>query len=172
MSAPHHPQLEPLVERLSPLLETVAELPLDDCRDHEAASRIAAQLERTHPANSSPVQAIGQALRAGIHEGWLCDRGQPHARFGRIAKPTAKTRDLSIDLVSLEGAGLRHRHPRGEVTLAFAADPERDDGRFDGHRSGWIVMPAGSVHTPTVTGPRMLTLYFLPGGAAEWNPSD
>jgi hypothetical protein len=29
-------------------------------------------------------------------------------------------------------------------------------------------MPAGSTHTPTVTGPRMVLLYFLPGGAVEW----
>ena len=31
-------------------------------------------------------------------------------------------------------------------------------------------MPAGSTHTPTVTGPRMHLLYFLPDGAVEWHP--
>lgn len=168
MSAPHHA----LMQRLGPLLEQVAALPLDDCPDAEAAAGIAERLEHALPAQSPAVLALGDSLRAGVDEGWLCDRGEPSARFCRVAKPTPQTHDLSIDLVSLEGSGLRHRHPRGEVTLAIMADPDQDGGRFDGFEPGWVVMPAGSIHTPTVTGPRMLLLYFLPGGAAEWNPAD
>jgi hypothetical protein len=31
-----------------------------------------------------------------------------------------------------------------------------------------VVFPPDSAHVPTVTGGRMLIVYFLPGGAVEW----
>lgn len=167
MSAPHHA----LLEQLDPVLARVADLPLADCHDRDTADRLAARLEQAMPAQSPDVLALGQSLRAGVRDGSLCDRGEPHARFCRVAKASPQTHDLSVDLVSLEGSGLRHRHPRGEVTLAFMADPDQQGGRFDGFGPGWVVMPAGSIHTPTVTGPRMLLLYFLPAGAVDWNPA-
>lgn len=161
-----------LIDQLAPFLETVAGLPLDECRDADGAASIAAQLERAHPAQGAAFQAVGETLRRGVAEGWLCDRGEPEARFSRVAKASPDTHDLSIDVVALEGPALRHRHPRGEITMAFAADPSTTGSRFDDHPAGWVVMPAGSVHVPTVTGPRMHLLYFLPGGAVEWNPSE
>ncbi len=166
------PAKQALLEQLDPLLQRVATLPLDDCRDHEAAGRLAAALEKDLPAGGPEAIALGQALRDGVRDGWLCDRGEPSARFCRVAKATPETRDLSIDLVALEGPALRHRHPRGEVTLGFVAEPGAEGARFDDHPPGWVVMPPGSIHTPTVTGPRMLLLYFLPEGAVEWNPAD
>ncbi|MCA9711376.1 MAG: DUF4863 family protein [Myxococcales bacterium] len=168
MSA-HH---QALLDQLAPILARVADLPLDDCRDADAAARLAEQLQEAFPAEGPQAQALAQALRDGVRDGWLCDRGEPHARFSRLAKATPQTHDLSIDVVALEGAGLRHRHPRGEVTLGVLADPEHDGARFDGHPPGWVVMPAGSIHTPTVTGPSMILLYFLPSGAADWNPPE
>lgn len=168
MTAPH----DALLETLAPLLELVADLPLDDCGDAESAARLVEHLEQRLPAQGPVVEALGRRLRTGVQEGWLCDRGEPGARFCRVAKASPRTRDLSVDVVDLSGSGLRHRHPRGEVTLGWPSDPDHDGGRFDGHPPGWVVMPAGSIHTPTVTGPGMLLLYFLPGGAAEWNPPE
>lgn len=162
--------IQGLLGDLAPILELVAELPLADCRDHEAAARLAEGLEAALPAAGPVAQAIGATLRQGILDGWLCDRGEPKARFCRVAKAGPETRDLSIDVVALEGAALRHGHPRGEVTLGFPLDPSATDARFDGHPPGWVVMPSGSVHTPTVTGRPMALLYFLPGGVADWKP--
>lgn len=160
-----------LLRDLAPILDVVAALPLDGCGDHEAAARLAARLQERLPAEGPAAQAVGAALRRGIEEGWLCDRGEPSARFSRIAKPGPDTRELSIDVVCLEGPALRHGHPRGEVTLGLPYDPAASGSRFDGHPPGWVVMPAGSTHVPTVTGPRMVLLYFLPGGAVDWQPA-
>lgn len=168
MSAPRHD----LLAQLSPVLDLVAGLPLAECHDADQAARLADQLQSALPAHGPLAQAIGQALRVGIEQGWLCDRGEPSARFSRVAKASPETRNLSVDVVALEGPAVRHRHPRGEVTLGFSVDPAAEGSRFDGHPPGWVVMPAGSVHTPTVTGPRMALLYFLPDGAVEWNPAD
>ena len=171
MTEPTEPR-QALLRDLAPVLDLVAALPLDDCRDHAAAAELAARLEARLPAESPAAKAVGAALRRGIDDGWLCDRGEPNARFSRVAKAGPDTRELSIDVVSLEGPALRHRHPRGEVTLGFAYDPDAAGSRFDGHPPGWVVMPAGSAHVPTVTGPRMVLLYFLPGGAVDWQPKD
>jgi hypothetical protein len=168
------PALEPraaLLRDLAPILELVAALPLADCGDTESAARLAARLQQALPAEGPAAQAVGAALRRGIEDGWLCDRGEENARFSRVAKAGSATRELSIDVVALEGPAVRHRHPRGEVTLGFPFDPEASGSRFDGHPPGWVVMPAGSTHVPTVTGPRMVLLYFLPGGAVEWQPT-
>lgn len=159
-----------LLERLDPILQRVAALPLDDCHDAEAAAELAAELDRAVPADGPDAQALGQVLRDGVRDGWLCDRGDPSARFCRVAKASPATHDLSIDVVALEGPALRHRHPRGEVTLGFVAQPGETGARFDGHPPGWVVMPADSTHVPTVTGPRMILLYFLPGGSMDWSP--
>lgn len=168
MSTPQHA----LLTQLAPVLDLVAALPLHECHDAAAAAALASRLQAALPAESAQAQAIGQALREGIAAGWLCDRGEPSARFSRVAKASPDTRELSIDVVALEGPALRHRHPRGEVTLGFAVDPAAEGSRFDGHPPGWVVMPVGSIHIPTVTGPRMALLYFLPGGAMDWNPSE
>jgi hypothetical protein len=112
-----------LLRDLAPVLDLVATLPLADCRDDEAAARVAAQLQQALPADGPLALALGAALRQGIADGWLCDRGEPNARFSRIAKAGPDTRALSIDVVALEGPALRHGHPQGEVTLALPADP-------------------------------------------------
>lgn len=88
-------------------------------------------------------------------------------RFGRVAKATPDTFDHAIDAVDIEGVGAEHTHPRGEVSLCFATS---GDPRFDGWPEGWVVKPPGSHHAPTVTGGRMVIVYFLPGGAMKWGP--
>lgn len=161
----------PLLELLRPVLARVAALHPESAGSSDAAEQLRDTLEREVPFASEAVQTIGAEIRRGVSEGWLCDRGEPDARFSRVAKPSAVTADLSIDVVALRGAALRHGHPGGEVTLGFAADGAAGSAaRFDGHPPGWVVMPAGSVHTPTVDGPAMHLLYFLPQGRVDWNP--
>lgn len=160
-----------LLQLLSPVLERVAELRPQDARDEPAAARLREALEAGIPFLGEIAQTIGAEISRGVEEGWLCDRGDPDARFSRVAKASERTQGLSIDVVALRGAALRHRHPQGEVTLAFAPDDAAGrDARFDGHPPGWVVMPAGSTHTPTVQGGMMHLLYFLPAGAVDWNP--
>lgn len=158
---------EPLLKLLQPIAKTVAELDPGGRRDEASAAALAEALQQAHPFEGPAVAAIGAEITRGINEGWLCTRGDASARFSRVAKAGPQTAELSVDVVALEGAALRHTHPRGEVTLAFAADAP--GGRFDGNPPGWVVMAAGSTHTPTVDGARMNLLYFLPGGAVEWH---
>jgi hypothetical protein len=160
-----------LLDLLEPVLTAVADAPVRKATDAAAAALVRDTLEAALPFEGETIQAIGRAIRDGVAAGWLCDRGEPDARFCRLAKPTEATANLSVDVVALQGPALRHRHPAGEVTLAFAAE-DGTEGRFDGHPPGWVVMPAGSTHTPTVTGDRMHLMYFLPDGSVDWKPAD
>ena len=67
----------------------------------------------------------------------------------------------------MSGPGPGHVHPNGEFDLSFALD---GNPKFDGQAEGWLVLPPGSWHTPTVTDGRMGILYFLPNGAIEFGP--
>jgi hypothetical protein len=153
-----------LLELLHPVLAKVADLDPASCRGAEA-DRLLDALRESFPADGAHVGEIGTLVDRGVIEGWLCDRGEPGARFSRLAKPSPATYDLSIDVVSLEGPALEHTHPRGEITLGFTVE---GDPRFDGHPAGWVFMEPGSTHTPTVSGGRMNLVYFLPGGSVEW----
>ena len=106
-----------------------------------------------------------------VDAGWLCDRGEPNARFCRLAKATAETHGLSIDVVSLEGEAVEHTHPRGEVTIGFRARglPADASPTFDDRDPGWVFLGPGSRHAPRVDGGRMVLMYFLPDGAVEWH---
>ncbi len=160
-------RLHELSSLLAPILARVAELDIDQ---HTQAT-----LEREFPHAGPQIQAIGRLLDEGVRGGWLADRGAPDAKFGRVAKPGPDTHELSIDVVSMIGAGVEHTHPRGEVTLGFPAAPRADPDEspqgchFEGRPPGWVVLPPGSRHVPTVTGARMNLIYFLPGGAIEWH---
>ena len=123
-------------------------------------------MESAFPVGGETALAIAQELRRGIAEGWLCNRGEPEARFSRLAKPSPQTHDLSIDVVSLLGSAVAHTHPNGEITLGFAA--EAGEARFDGRPPGWVFLGPGTTHTPQVVGARMHLLYFLPQGAVIW----
>lgn len=156
-----------LLSLLDPILARVAELEPERCTTPESIAALEATLEREFPHAGAQVQAIGELLAQGIEAGWLADRGAPEARFSRVAKASAETHGLSIDVVSMIGAGVEHTHPRGEVTIGFAAAPETC--HFEARPPGWVVLGPGSRHVPTVSGARMNLIYFLPGGAVDWH---
>ncbi len=165
-------QASRLLELLEPILAHVARLEPGKCTSADEAASLRAELEAAFPADGERASAIGAELRRGIEEGWLCNRGEPTARFSRVAKACPDTHDLSVDAVSLQGAAVPHVHPQGEVTLGFPAPGSDASVRFDGHPPGWVVMPANSRHTPTVTHGRMHLIYFLPAGAIQWLPPE
>ena len=155
------PAIDDAREALCRIAGFVAELDLAD--SDGAQARLAAAL---------PLAALGdvRALVVKAHaEGTLTPKQAGGIGFGRVSKPTPETFDHAIDAVDIEGVGAEHTHPRGEVSLCFAT---AGDPRFDGHPEGWVVKPPGSHHAPTVTGGRMLIVYFLPGGAMKWGPRD
>ena len=51
-----------------------------------------------------------------------------------------------------------------DLCLALEGSPT-----FDGRPPGWLVLPPGSRHVPTVTGGDMAILYFLPDGAITFH---
>jgi hypothetical protein len=159
-----------LLDLLEPMAKRVAELDPGARPDERAAAALLVALRESFPPDGEAVRALGLEIRRGISEGWLCDRGEQQARFSRVAKASTATHGLSIDVVSLAGVGMRHTHPQGEVTIAFASSEADAGARFDGHAPGWVFMPPGTTHAPTVIGGRMDLLYFLPDGAVTWHP--
>ncbi|MCB9754384.1 MAG: DUF4863 family protein [Myxococcales bacterium] len=158
-----------LITLLQPMLARVAELRPQERASAEEARALADALTREFPPDGAAVQAVGAAIAAGVSAGWLCHKGEPNARFSRVARASAETHELSIDAVRLRGPALRHTHPRGEVTLAFPVEGEAPT--FEGAARGWIALAAGTTHIPEVVGGCMNLIYFLPDGAVEWLPA-
>ncbi len=145
-----------LIERLAPLTSTIASLDLND-------SDAGAQLSAAHPL-ASLAQVI-TALREARDAGWLTPkRATDSLTFGRLAKPSAAD-GFAIDVVDMQGEGAAHTHTLGEVNLCIT---ESGTPLFDGQGEGWVVNAPGSRHTPTVTGGRMLIVYWLPNGSVVW----
>lgn len=110
-------------------------------------------------------QALNGKLVELLDQGRIAERGELPVKFGRVAKATADSDEFSIDVVHMNGPGPHHAHPEGEVNYCLALEGEP---RFDGHSPGWVVMPPGSAHVPTVHGGRMLIVYLLPHGRIEF----
>ena len=126
-----------------------------------------AWLNREHGAFSATYAALKASCEAGVAEGWLCNREGGGIRYGRIFKPADDLHGFSVDVVDMKDvAGPHHVHPNGEIDLNM---PIGGDATFDGRSAGWIVMPAGSAHRPTVANGRALVLYLLPQGAIEFS---
>lgn len=152
------PTPDEILAALAPICRKVATLDLTDPAQAEAALEAEVSTEA--------LAEIGALLEAAFQAGWLCPKnGGAGVSFGRVAKATEATAFVSIDAVEMEGPALEHIHPKGEVSLCFARS---GDPRFEGRPAGFVVMPPGSRHVPTVTGGRMLIVYFLPDGAMEW----
>jgi len=142
---------------------------------HQALAPLTAQLQgraldasldawlNAHAApGSATFAAIEAACRAGVAEGWLCNREGGGIRYGRIFKPAADLHGFSVDVVDMtDVAGPHHSHPQGEIDLVMSMD---SDARFDGRPAGWVVYGPGSAHRPTVSQGRALVLYLLPAG--------
>ncbi|MEM6294201.1 MAG: DUF4863 family protein [Myxococcota bacterium] len=161
---------ERVMALLPPFLEKVAALDPATATDDAKAAALLDALNAAFPADSEAVSALGAAIADGVADGSVCNRGDDGARFSRLAKPSEVTHGLSVDVVSLRGGALEHSHPSGEVTLGFPASADDGAARFDGHAPGWVFMPPGSKHVPTVEGGQMFLIYFLPDGAVTWHP--
>ncbi|MDE2093808.1 MAG: DUF4863 family protein [Burkholderiales bacterium] len=123
-------------------------------------------LNREHGAGSATFTALQSACVAGVSAGWLCNREGGGIRYGRVFKPADDLHGFSVDVVDMRDiAGPHHVHPNGEIDLVM---PIEGDARFDGRPAGWVVMPPGSAHRPTVSRGRALVLYLLPQGAIEF----
>jgi Domain of unknown function (DUF4863) len=125
-----------------------------------------AWLNREHDAGSATYAALKASCEAGVAEGWLCNREGGGIKYGRIFKPADDLHGFSVDVVDMADiAGPHHSHPNGEIDLHM---PLGGDATFDGRPAGWVVMPPGSAHRPTVAAGRALVLYLLPQGAIEF----
>jgi len=153
------PDATTLLDALQPVLDHLATV---DVADPGATAALNAAL----PLDSELLLAARSQVEAGLAGGWLTPRGGPGLSYGRLAKATRASRDFSIDAVHMDRPGPEHTHPQGEIDLCFAISGEP---RFDGHPPGWLVLPPGSRHVPTVSGGDMAILYFLPGGAIQFH---
>jgi Domain of unknown function (DUF4863) len=125
-----------------------------------------AWLNREHGVGSETFEALAASCRIGVAEGWLADREGGGIKYGRIFKPADDLHGFSVDVVDMNDVvGPHHSHPNGEIDLVM---PLGGDARFDGRPAGWVVMPPGSAHKPTVTEGRALVLYLLPQGKIEF----
>lgn len=149
---------EQFTELLRPLAQALAAVNVD-------APDAAAQAERAAAFQGPMVQTVREAAVAAIGSDWLLPKAQGGIRFGRVAKDLA---GFSVDAVLMDVPGPKHRHPNGEIDLCFTT---KGEPRFDGKPAGWVVYGKNSVHVPTVRGGEMLILYFLPGGAIDFNPA-
>ena len=148
-----------MLETFQPLIDAAAGVDLSD------AARARDELgSRLDPASEGAAALNDELLRL-LREGRLAHRGELPVRWGRVSKATEETRDLSIDVVLMNGPGPRHRHPDGEVNYCVAVE---GSPTFDGERPGWVVKTPDSTHVPTVEGGTMLIVYLLPGGQIDF----
>jgi hypothetical protein len=125
-----------------------------------------AWLNGEHGVGSETYRGLKASCEAGAAAGWLCNREGGGIRYGRIFKPAADLHGFSVDVVDMQDiAGPHHAHPLGEIDLVM---PQEGDATFDGRCAGWVVMPPGSAHRPTVAKGRSLVLYLLPEGRIEF----
>lgn len=149
-----------MIQAFRPLLDAAAGLDLSD----PIAARL--ELERRFDPRGGVARELASALEGLLAEGRIAEKGSPPVQWGRVAKAGPETRDQSIDVVRMSGAGPRHVHPNGEVNYCIRLE---GDPRFDGQPPGWVVFPPGSAHVPTVEGGTMLIVYLLPGGAIRFD---
>ena len=147
-----------ILQLLQPILARLAQ---EDASAPDVADRLNAELS----LESEVVQRAGVAVRAGVEAGWLCPKGGNGVQFGRLTRSEPASHGFSIDAVDMDRPGPEHIHPNGEFNLCFSLS---GSPTFDGQPPGWVVLPPGSQHIPTVAGGRMAILYFLPEGAIRF----
>ncbi len=124
-----------------------------------------AQIQAKYPLTGDYLVEVRRLWQRGLEEGWLGD-GPPAGPGG--LRLTASTRyfPYSIDALMLEGAGTGHRHPKGEISLAWQVDA---NARYCDEEPGWAVCAPGSKHVPRAKGGTVFVLTFLPDGKVEWD---
>lgn len=143
---------------IAALTAQIAGQPLDAALD--------AWLNRQAGPGSAVYRQLKAGCEAGVAAGWLCNREGGGIKYGRIFKPAEDLHGFSVDVVDMQDiAGPHHVHPNGEIDLVM---PLEGEALFDGRPAGWLVMPPGSAHRPTVSQGRALVLYLLPQGAIEF----
>ncbi len=145
-------------QQIAALTLRIAGRPLDAALD--------AWLNAECGPESAVYRELHASCQAGVAEGWLCQREGGGIRYGRIFKPAPELHGFSVDVVDMADiAGPHHVHPEGEIDLVM---PVEGEARFDGRPAGWLVMPPGSAHRPTVSQGRALVLYLLPNGRIDF----
>jgi hypothetical protein len=154
--APAQTTLEEALTALVPAVDAAAAM-----SPEEGMTKLNAELS----FDGEQVGAIFDLCKQGLSDGWLTPRAAgSKIQFGRLAKDVG---GYAIDAVVMDNAaGMGHTHTRGEYNMCFALEGEP---RFDGHPPGWVVFGHESHHVPTVTGGKMLFLYFTPGGEVVWD---
>lgn len=123
-------------------------------------------LNTEHGPGSDTYQQLQQACRDGVAEGWMCEHQAGGIRYGRVFKADAELQGFSVDVVDMDNCvGPHHSHPNGEIDLIM---PLEGDALFDDNPAGWVVYPAASAHSPTISNGRALVLYLLPDGSIEF----
>ena len=148
-----------MIETFQPLIAAATGLDLTE--PEKAKSEL---VKRFDPRGAAAL-ALNAELVKLLEAGKIADRGEMPDKYGRVAKATDATSNFSIDVVLMNGPGPHHRHPQGEVNYCIALDGAP---RFDGEPAGWVVMPPGSGHVPTVSQGKMLIVYLLPEGQIEF----
>jgi len=147
---------------------------------HDALSRLTAQLagrpldaaldrwlNAEHGPGTATYEQLQAGCRAGVAQGWLCEREAGGIRYGRVFKAEDALHRFSVDVVQMQDiAGPHHVHPGGEIDLIMPLDGQ--DATFDGRPAGWCVYPPGSAHRPTVAAGAALVLYLLPEGQIQF----
>ena len=145
-------------QQIAALTARIAGRPLDAALD--------AWLNAEFGQDSAVYRELHASCQAGVAEGWLCQREGGGIRYGRIFKTAPDLHGFSVDVVDMTDiAGPHHVHPEGEIDLVM---PVEGEARFDGRPAGWLVMPPGSAHRPTVSQGRALVLYLLPNGKIDF----
>lgn len=123
-------------------------------------------LNAEYGPGSETYEQLQQSCRDGVSQGWMCEREAGRIRYGRVFKPEQALRDFSVDVVIMDDCkGPHHSHPTGEIDLLM---PLEGEALFDDHAAGWVVYPAGSQHSPTVSNGRAMVMYLLPQGRIEF----
>ena len=148
-----------MIATFLPLLEAARGVDLTD------PARARRELDQRFDPRSASAAALARELEVLLAQGKIAEKGELPVNWGRVAKASASTLDFSIDVVVMNGAGPRHRHPAGEANYCIALEGQP---RFDGEAPGWVVLPPDSSHVPTVSGGTMLIVYLLPQGQIEF----
>ena len=148
------------------LMNLVGEV-LSDLEGRPLDADMESHLNERFGPRTSTYRRLCDLLSAGVEEGWAAyvDIQGPNYRRGRLAEPSDKTAQMSIESALLQDVkGQYHCHTLGEINMIIPLEP---DGQFCGHGAGWKVFPPMSEHFPTVRG-RALMMYFLPQGKIEY----